>query len=92
MGCAIKFTPLLGTGPDQPVCGLLEIDGVTLLMNCGWNEQFEEQLLEPVIRCALKTSLAYSCALVEHVLLKELSTAIRAVLSCVHMLSPIQTA
>ncbi|KAF5840626.1 beta-lactamase-like protein [Dunaliella salina] len=49
MGCAIKFTPLLDLGPEQPVCGLLEIDNVTLLMNCGWSEQFDEQLLEPVI-------------------------------------------
>lgn len=51
MSCSIKFTPLLGTGPEQPVCGLLEVGGARLLLNCGWSEQFEEALLEPVIRC-----------------------------------------
>jgi hypothetical protein len=40
----------MGTGQNQPVCGLLEIDGVTLLMNSGWNEQFDEGLLDSVIR------------------------------------------
>jgi len=64
MGCKINFTPLLSTRHDQPVCGLLEIDGVTLLMNCGWDEQFDEQLLEPVIRCAGKgVNLPYSAIL-----------------------------
>jgi len=48
MSCSINFTPLLG--PEQPVCGLLEVDGMRLLLNCGWSEQFDEHMLEPVIR------------------------------------------
>ncbi len=48
----LRFTPLLGTGPDDPVCGLLELDGHTLLLDCGWTQACTEQHIEALARCA----------------------------------------
>lgn len=50
MVATIRFTPLCGCGPDDPVCGLLEFEGVTLLIDCGWDGQFDTESLELVRR------------------------------------------
>jgi hypothetical protein len=49
-GCSLRYEPLLGTGPSDPVCGLLEVEGVVLLLNCGCTEQFDEAQLAPLLQ------------------------------------------
>lgn len=39
----IKFTPLSGAKNENALCYLLEIDEVKILLDCGWNDQFEIQ-------------------------------------------------
>ncbi|GFR46474.1 hypothetical protein Agub_g8051 [Astrephomene gubernaculifera] len=50
MGTSIRFTPLSGVGDEEPLCYLLEIDNFTILLDCGWDESFDEALLEPIKR------------------------------------------
>ncbi|PNH09934.1 Cleavage and polyadenylation specificity factor subunit 2 [Tetrabaena socialis] len=48
METAVRFTPLCGVSEEEPLCYLLEIDSFTILLDCGWDESFDEALLEPV--------------------------------------------
>ena len=47
MGSQIKFTQLYGV-VDPPLCSLLEINSFTFLIDCGWTEEFDVTLLEPL--------------------------------------------
>jgi Cft2 family RNA processing exonuclease len=44
----VRFRPLLGEGVDEPLCGVLEIGGCTLLLDVGCTERFELEALEPL--------------------------------------------
>jgi cleavage and polyadenylation specificity factor subunit 2 len=49
----VSFTPLYGCYDDSgrgagPVSSLLEVGGVTILLDCGWDINFDEQLLAPL--------------------------------------------
>lgn len=44
----ITFTPVYGVTADQPFCFLLKINDFNLLLDCGWDESFDESLLEPL--------------------------------------------
>ena len=48
MGSQIKFTQLYGATCDAPLSSLLEINGFTFLMDCGWSEAFDVALLNPL--------------------------------------------
>eukprot|EP00937_MAST-01D_sp_MAST-1D-sp2_P003323 g3323.t1 len=49
---SITFQALYGVMDDGPVCYLLEVDEVRILLDCGWDERFDEALLEPLRRVA----------------------------------------
>eukprot|EP00823_Brevimastigomonas_motovehiculus_P006165 TRINITY_DN4974_c0_g1_i1.p1 TRINITY_DN4974_c0_g1~~TRINITY_DN4974_c0_g1_i1.p1 ORF type:complete len:729 (+),score=157.35 TRINITY_DN4974_c0_g1_i1:99-2285(+) len=44
----ISLTPLYGAGPDEPCCYLLRLENFTILLDCGWDEQFDEETLQPL--------------------------------------------
>lgn len=48
MTANINFRPLYGCGVDEPYCSLLCIDKFTILLDCGWNDAFDETLLAPL--------------------------------------------
>ncbi|DBA85072.1 TPA: hypothetical protein ACH3X2_005797 [Trebouxia sp. C0005] len=48
MGSQIKFTQLYGATYDSPLCSLLEINSFTFLLDCGWTEEFDVKLLDPL--------------------------------------------
>ena len=48
MGTRINFSPLYGTHGDQALSYLLEIDKLTVLLDCGWTEDYDAQLLQPL--------------------------------------------
>jgi len=53
MSSILRFTPLYGVKTeDLAVCYLLEVDDFRILLDCGWNDRFEEALLEPLRRIA----------------------------------------
>lgn len=35
---------------DGPVCCLLRIGPATILLDCGWDENFDLELLEPLLK------------------------------------------
>lgn len=50
---SITFTPLLGASENEPLAYLLEIDGFRILLDCGWNGEFQLGEIEPLTKCAL---------------------------------------
>ncbi|GIL47423.1 hypothetical protein Vafri_4241 [Volvox africanus] len=50
METSVRFTPLSGVDAESPLCYLLEIDSFTILLDCGWDENFDLDALEPIKR------------------------------------------
>lgn len=48
MGTSVQVTPLSGVYNENPLCYLLSIDGFNFLMDCGWNDLFDLNLLQPL--------------------------------------------
>lgn len=46
MTAIIKHTPLYGTKTEGPFCSLLEIDDYRILLDCGWDDRFDTEVLE----------------------------------------------
>ncbi|ETO24230.1 Cleavage and polyadenylation specificity factor, partial [Reticulomyxa filosa] len=46
MSCKIEFMSVFGSGEFEPLCYLLVIDGVRLLLDCGWNMSFDKRAIE----------------------------------------------
>lgn len=44
----VTFTSLYGAGKHEPLASLLKVDDVNILLDCGWNEAFNEELLAPL--------------------------------------------
>jgi len=42
----IQFLPIYGCNPFEPICSLLKIDDFQLLLDCGWNNKFDEKDIE----------------------------------------------
>ncbi|KAJ3434674.1 cleavage and polyadenylation specificity factor subunit [Anaeramoeba flamelloides] len=43
MSCFIHFTPLYGSYSEGPICYLLDIDDFTIMLDCGWSEEFDTE-------------------------------------------------
>ncbi|XP_059304797.1 cleavage and polyadenylation specificity factor subunit 2 [Lycium ferocissimum] len=52
MGTSVQVTPLCGVYNENPLSYLVSIDGFNFLIDCGWNDQFDTSLLEPLSRVA----------------------------------------
>ncbi|KAH0456299.1 hypothetical protein IEQ34_014206 [Dendrobium chrysotoxum] len=50
MGTSVQLTPLCGVYSENPLCYLLSIDGFNFLMDCGWNDLCDTNLLQPLSR------------------------------------------
>lgn len=48
MTVELAFRALYGVHGGQPLCYLLRVGGFTLLLDCGWTDAFDTQLLEPL--------------------------------------------
>ncbi|RLN59670.1 hypothetical protein BBP00_00006387 [Phytophthora kernoviae] len=47
----ITFTPLYGVHSKAPCCAyLLEVDEVCILLDCGWTDEYDVELLKPLQR------------------------------------------
>lgn len=54
----ITFTPLYGVQSSDPCCAyLLEIDDVCILLDCGWTDQYDVELLKPLQRVVGRVDL-----------------------------------
>lgn len=45
---SVTFTPVYGVHGSTPLCYLLAVDGVRILLDCGWTEGFDTAVLEPL--------------------------------------------
>ena len=50
MGTSVHVTPLCGVYSESPLCYLLSVDGFNFLMDCGWNDLCDLNLLQPISR------------------------------------------
>lgn len=48
MGSHIAFKPLYGAATGSALCSVLEVNGFRFLLDCGWTEEFDVALLEPL--------------------------------------------
>lgn len=48
MSTEVLFEPLYGSTDNGPICSLLSIDGFKILLDCGWAEPFNVELLAPL--------------------------------------------
>ncbi|OQR96138.1 cleavage and polyadenylation specificity factor subunit [Achlya hypogyna] len=54
----ITFTPLYGVqSAEASCCYLLEVDDICILLDCGWTDDFDVALLEPLTRVVHKIDL-----------------------------------
>ena len=53
MPSIIHLQPFNGVHEFTPFCYLLEIDGFGILLDCGWDEQFNEQYIEELSKYVL---------------------------------------
>lgn len=52
MTSLIKFTPLSGAHDEHPLCYLLEIDDAKILLDCGWSETLNVEMLGELSKVA----------------------------------------
>ncbi len=48
MSAILKYTPLYGTKNEGAVCSILEVDDFCILLDCGWDDKFNVETLEPL--------------------------------------------
>jgi Cft2 family RNA processing exonuclease len=40
----IEITPILTLSKNNAICNIIEVDGITIMFDCGWNETFSEDI------------------------------------------------
>ena len=48
MTSIIKLSVLSGAYDEGPLCYLLQVDEFRFLLDCGWNESFNAEIIEPI--------------------------------------------
>lgn len=48
MTSIIRFTPLSGAKDEKPLCYLLQVDEFRFLLDCGWNENLDMEVVENI--------------------------------------------
>ena len=65
MTSIIKFTALSGAQDESPLCYLLQVDEFRFLLDCGWNEMLQMDIIDNIkryfnFRNHLKCSIIYA--------------------------------
>lgn len=47
-GTSILFSPVYGASSHAALCYVLQVNGITLLLDCGWTDGFDTELLAPL--------------------------------------------
>jgi cleavage and polyadenylation specificity factor subunit 2 len=66
----VHLQPIYGVVGQPALCYLLEVDGLRLLLDCGWDETFDEDLVAPlaaVIQAADVDAVLLSHSSVAHI-------------------------
>lgn len=51
MTSIIKFHALSGVLDETPPCYILQVDEFRFLLDCGWDEGFDEEFIKELRRC-----------------------------------------
>mmetsp|Transcript_2299 Transcript_2299/g.3954 ORF Transcript_2299/g.3954 Transcript_2299/m.3954 type:complete len:754 (-) Transcript_2299:2243-4504(-) len=79
MSAIVRFTPLYGVeSVERALSYILEIDGFNILLDCGWNDRFDEELVAPLREFAPKVD----AVLVSHPDLAHIGALPYAVAHC----------
>jgi cleavage and polyadenylation specificity factor subunit 2 len=57
MSNSIQFTPLSGSQDEGPLCYLLEIDDIRILLDCGWDVEFNPDRLHNLKRYQIESNV-----------------------------------
>ena len=49
MGTKVEFKALYGSSSSGPVSSLLCINEFKLLLDCGWDDRYDTELLKPIV-------------------------------------------
>lgn len=60
MGTSVQVKPLSGVYNENPLSYLVSVDGFNFLVDCGWNDQFDTSLLEPLSRFSSPASSLFT--------------------------------
>lgn len=60
MGTSVQVKPLSGVYNENPLSYLVSVDGFNFLVDCGWNDQFDASLLEPLSRFSSSASSLFT--------------------------------
>lgn len=47
-GTPIYFSPVYGADDHVALCYVVQVNGITLLLDCGWTDDFDVELLAPL--------------------------------------------
>ncbi len=47
-GTPIYFSPIYGADDHVALCYVVQVNGITLLLDCGWTDDFDIELLAPL--------------------------------------------
>ena len=50
MTSIIRFTALSGAQDESPLCYLLQVDEFRFLLDCGWNEMLQMDVIDNIKR------------------------------------------
>ena len=50
MTSIIRFTALSGAQDESPLCYLLQVDEFRFLLDCGWNEKLQMDVVDNIRR------------------------------------------
>ena len=48
MNKRISYEVLYGETTRGPISGILRVEGLTILLDCGWDDEYNTELLKPI--------------------------------------------
>jgi len=57
MTSIIKLHAISGAMDESPPCYLLQVDDFRILLDCGWNENFDQEFMKELRRYALSVTV-----------------------------------
>lgn len=54
MATRVHFEALYGSSSNGPVCSILRVDDLTVLLDCGWDDEYDVNLLRPIEKASFR--------------------------------------